>query len=281
MSNAVTNVCRRLTAVTLPQKSVLMALADRADDTGIAWPSLAWLQEWTCAARSTLIEAIKALEGLGYIAVERSGGKQNRVRINLAAVEAASANPSASRTRPPAGPVRESDHHPSASRTPPVREPDGTRPPAGPDTPIHINNTSGKTSNTRASKPRDLLSQFPELLAGIDAQVLADWQVLRKQKRAPITATVLRDLQREAQKAGITLADAMTMCCARGWQGFRADWVQQQAMSGRNKQEQLEAKNAAAARRWQKKYAAAAAGIFPVRSASEVIDVAANGELTP
>jgi hypothetical protein len=27
----------------------------------------------------------------------------------------------------------------------------------------------------------------------------------------------------------MTVAEAMTMCCARGWQGFNADWVQRGA----------------------------------------------------
>jgi hypothetical protein len=48
---------------------------------------------------------------------------------------------------------------------------------------------------------------------------------MRKAKRAPLTQTALDGIQREAAKAGMGLHDALAMCCARGWQGFKADWV--------------------------------------------------------
>ena len=40
-----------------------------------------------------------------------------------------------------------------------------------------------------------------------------------------ITDTAIDGIRREADKAGMTLADALAMCCKRGWQGFEADWV--------------------------------------------------------
>lgn len=36
-------------------------------------------------------------------------------------------------------------------------------------------------------------------------------------------------MRREAAKAGITLEAALTMCCERGWSGFKADWVEAQS----------------------------------------------------
>ena len=47
---------------------------------------------------------------------------------------------------------------------------------------------------------------------------------MRKAKRAPLTATALAGVQREADKAGITLAEALRCCVEAGWQGFRAEW---------------------------------------------------------
>jgi uncharacterized protein YdaU (DUF1376 family) len=55
----------------------------------------------------------------------------------------------------------------------------------------------------------------------------ADFIALRKAKRSPMTATALSAIRTEAGKAGITLQAALVECCARGWQGFRADWMQQ------------------------------------------------------
>lgn len=61
----------------------------------------------------------------------------------------------------------------------------------------------------------------------IDPQVAADFKALRNKQKAPITATVIKGIQREASKAGISLQDALAMCCERSWRGFKADWVKE------------------------------------------------------
>lgn len=60
---------------------------------------------------------------------------------------------------------------------------------------------------------------------GIADSVWSDFQAIRKAKRAPLTATALDGIEREASKAGLSLQQALQTCCARGWQGFKADWV--------------------------------------------------------
>ncbi len=75
-------------------------------------------------------------------------------------------------------------------------------------TPIPINNTS-------ASEPPD----------GVSISVWQDFQKLRKVKKAPLTNTSIDGIRREAEKAGWRLDDALQECCARGWTGFKADWV--------------------------------------------------------
>ena len=62
------------------------------------------------------------------------------------------------------------------------------------------------------------------LALGVDAQVAADWLAVRKAKRAALTQTALDDVVSEAHKAGISVAQAVRICAARGWQGFRASW---------------------------------------------------------
>lgn len=61
--------------------------------------------------------------------------------------------------------------------------------------------------------------------AGVSPQVAGDWMALRKSKRAATTKTGIAGIERESQKAGLSLEQARSMCCQRGWQGFRADWV--------------------------------------------------------
>ena len=62
----------------------------------------------------------------------------------------------------------------------------------------------------------------------VDEQVFNDYVQLRKAKKAPITGTVITRIRNEAQKANMTLNDALATCCARGWQGFNADWVKKE-----------------------------------------------------
>lgn len=68
---------------------------------------------------------------------------------------------------------------------------------------------------------------------GVQDPVLSDWLTLRKQKRAPVTETVIRGISDEASRAGITLHDALAICCRRGWQGFEAEWLKDNA-NGKN-----------------------------------------------
>lgn len=65
--------------------------------------------------------------------------------------------------------------------------------------------------------------------SGVDKAVWQDFQHLRKQKRSPLTQTALDGIQAEADKAGISLNDALKECCARGWQGFKAEWFNKNA----------------------------------------------------
>lgn len=60
---------------------------------------------------------------------------------------------------------------------------------------------------------------------GVSDSVWQDFQKLRKVKKAPITDTALNGIRLEAEKAGMSLGDALAVCCKRGWTGFEAAWV--------------------------------------------------------
>lgn len=64
-----------------------------------------------------------------------------------------------------------------------------------------------------------------DLFAGISPQVAADFRALRAKLRAPITATAIKGIRREAMSAGISLEAALTICCERSWRGFKAAWL--------------------------------------------------------
>ncbi len=62
---------------------------------------------------------------------------------------------------------------------------------------------------------------------GVSDSVWQDFKTLRKAKKAPITERALSGLKQEAEKAGWTLEQALSECCVRGWQAFKAEWVAQ------------------------------------------------------
>ncbi|MCL2872405.1 MAG: helix-turn-helix domain-containing protein [Betaproteobacteria bacterium] len=56
-------------------KSVLVSLADNANDHGYCFPSIAYICERTCYAKDAVIEAIKWLEGSGIVTADRGNGR--------------------------------------------------------------------------------------------------------------------------------------------------------------------------------------------------------------
>ena len=100
--------------------------------------------------------------------------------------------------------------------------PDQTRP----DQTNKTNTLSDKSDSTSSSlKKKKSPSKlgFNDLVTlGVEEQVAKDWLTTRK---SPLTKTVLKDLEREAAKAGLSIAEAVGMSAARGWRGFRAEWA--------------------------------------------------------
>jgi len=82
-------------------------------------------------------------------------------------------------------------------------------------------------SVTREEKRREEKKTTPEgdLLEGIDPEVAKDFRALRAKLRSPITTTAMKGIQREAARAGISMQDALQVCCERGWRGFKAEWM--------------------------------------------------------
>lgn len=71
--------CAALTDLPAARKLVFMALCDSADKTtGIAWPGLETMMEWSNLSRSPVMAHLKALEEDGYIARVSRGHKGKR-----------------------------------------------------------------------------------------------------------------------------------------------------------------------------------------------------------
>lgn len=60
---------------------------------------------------------------------------------------------------------------------------------------------------------------------GVSQEVWDSFVKQRKAARAVITPVVIKTITAEAEKAGWTLEKALAECAARGWRGFKAEWV--------------------------------------------------------
>jgi uncharacterized protein YdaU (DUF1376 family) len=84
------------------------------------------------------------------------------------------------------------------------------------------NNHKPITNNHKPIKEKATIVATPE---GVSQSVWDDFKTLRKAKKAPITQRAIDGLINEANKAGWSLEQALTECCVRGWQAFKAEWV--------------------------------------------------------
>lgn len=79
----------------------------------------------------------------------------------------------------------------------------------------------------RAKKQKDSeeLVTFEQLVGmGCDPEHARDWLQVRKKKKSDLTPTAWKGVEREAAKAGISVAMAVQISAERGWIGFKSDW---------------------------------------------------------
>lgn len=98
--------------------------------------------------------------------------------------------------------------------------------------PVTINQKPIKT-NTRA--PRFDAQAHLESLS-VDSSIARDWLELRKAKKLPVTETAVEGVAREAEKAQMSMDDALRTCCERGWAGFNAKWLDDAGFARAGKQ---------------------------------------------
>lgn len=88
-----------------------------------------------------------------------------------------------------------------------------------------ITNNQEPSSNT----PRKRVAIVcPE---GVGQQVWDDFVQHRKTKKAALSQTALDGIKREVAKSNLTLEQALTEMIARGWTGFKAEWVADKTLS--------------------------------------------------
>ena len=113
------------------------------------------------------------------------------------------------------------------------------------------NNHKPKESKTTRAPRFDAQAHLESML--VDPPVARDWLILRAGKKLKPTETAFAGVLGEARKLGMSMNDALLLCCKRGWGGLEAEWVTKNQSTGPpnglNKQEALEARNRAVAER--------------------------------
>ena len=109
----------------------------------------------------------------------------------------------------------------------------------------------------------------------VEQQTWDDFLNLRKAKKAPVSHSAITRIANEAQKADMSLGEALEIMCSRGWTGFKAEWVDNQPVK---QSESFAERDARLAREKAQKWAPYAAEqdpYAPFVTIKEVINVPA------
>lgn len=173
------------------RKLVLLKLADNANDDGICFPSYQYIADKCEMTRRSAISHIEYLIKMGLVSKKERKNKDGSIsNLYFLHLEQGSENFALGGSE---------NISPITSHSlEPVNEPKKT---------------------TQKSESEMLLERF-----GITGQLAKDFIAHRKTKRGAISETQLSRLQKQADKAGISICEVVEICIERNWQGFNASW---------------------------------------------------------
>ena len=173
------------------RKLVLLKLADNANDDGICFPSYQYIADKCEMTRRSAINHIEYLIKMGLVSKKERKNKDGSIsNLYFLHLEQGSENFALGGSE---------NISPRTSHSlEPVNEPKKT---------------------TQKSESEMLLERF-----GITGQLAKDFIAHRKTKRGAISETQLSRLQKQADKAGISICEVVEICIERNWQGFNASW---------------------------------------------------------
>ncbi|HIE2344975.1 TPA: helix-turn-helix domain-containing protein [Haemophilus influenzae] len=187
------------------RKLVLLKLADNANDDGICFPSYQYIADKCEMTRRSAISHIEYLIKMGLVSKKERKNKDGSIsNLYFLHLEQGSENFALGGENISLGSENfalggSENISPITSHSlEPVNEPKKT---------------------TQKSESEMLLERF-----GITRQLAKDFIAHRKTKRGAISETQLSRLQKQADKAGISICEAVEICIERNWQGFNASW---------------------------------------------------------
>lgn len=187
------------------RKLVLLKLADNANDDGICFPSYQYIADKCEMTRRSAISHIEYLIKMGLVSKKERKNKDGSIsNLYFLHLEQGSENFALGGENISLGSENfalggSENISPITSHSlEPVNEP---------------------KKITQKSESEILLERF-----GITGQLAKDFIAHRKTKRGAISETQLSRLQKQADKAGISICEVVEICIERNWQGFNASW---------------------------------------------------------
>jgi len=92
----------------------------------------------------------------------------------------------------------------------------------------HIINTPDESVDSSKSVALKIKTEYnyDDLISiGINETIARDFILHRKSKKSKLTETAWNGIVREAEKANLTIQQALQICIERDWKSFKADWV--------------------------------------------------------
>ncbi len=103
----------------------------------------------------------------------------------------------------------------------------------------HTDNKTNKeiTDKSIPNKGFDFKRALLDL--GIEENIVNDWLLVRKQKKATNTETAFKRIKNEIALSGISANECITLAVERCWMGFKAEWVKNAASSYKSQNNSL------------------------------------------
>ena len=258
MSYYLADAAIKLPNLTPGQKLVLIGIASFADANGKCWPSVRTLAKRLCMGIRTVNRHIADLLKLGYLERLYRSGHSAVTRITARIMGMFSDDTTSAKMADLPLPNWQTESVTTESIneiTAPVKkistgaaeaafvvsESENTGTPEAlpslpdvvirPDDEVVIPDVEGIPDVAVIADLPDVPVATTVPLQDVPDDLLNDFGIVRraKKKSATVTRTEATLLSIEAQKAGLTMAQAITTCVLRGWSRFEASWIPQQA----------------------------------------------------
>ena len=196
------------------QRLVLLSLADRAGEYHTCFPSVARITKDTKLNRKTIMKVIGELIELGL--VEDTGHKKGTTKqIIVYRLLGIKTREDEEINSTNIGTVPKTEQSQYYQETVPFLPHNSTN--------IGTQNLKGTKKESNNNIKFNFAQELKNL--GAEEQLISDWLVVRKNKKAANTKTSFDGFVRELKKSNLEVNTVLKICVERNWQGFNSGWL--------------------------------------------------------